>query len=149
MTFHPHTAGVVQTVGVDEGKYYLRTLDLWSDISPPRDHVTLVSVPFLDLYRSGSDRLELREGREPWSPRLFTAFRSQAPPAAVYRSRSLHVHFVSSRYAERSRGFRLLFTYHRVRVTVTVLFTYHRVRVTVTVLFTYHRVRVTVTALFT
>ena len=125
LTLQPHCAGLVQTPGADEGQYYQIKVDLWSDISPPPGHVTLVSVPLLDLH-SYADRLELREGVELWSPRLFTARRSQTIPAAVYRSRVLHVHFVSGPYAEKSRGFRLLFTYHRVRERPSSIASQHR-----------------------
>ena len=112
---HCH-AGVVQTLGLDEGKYYHDMLDLWSDISPPQGHVTLVSLPFLDLGPPYPDRVELRAGAQLRSPLLLEALRSQAPPAAVYRSRALHVHFVSGLYERTNRGFRLLFTYHKVGV---------------------------------
>ena len=112
--------GYVQTPGNDKEKVYSKLMDEWVQISPPFDHVTLVSMRSLNVHQYGNGRcpdvVELYEGGKTIEHRVWGVCGILPPPPKLCDTRELHVHFKSDSWSQRT-GFRLLFTHHPVSLS--------------------------------
>ena len=110
-------SGYVQTLGHDKGKLYSRLMDAWARISPPFDHVTLVSMRKLNVNQiengACTDFVEFYEGGTTLEHRIWSVCGTVPPAPKMSDARELHLHFKSDGFYERT-GFQLVFSHHPV-----------------------------------
>nr|KAG5693055.1 hypothetical protein BaRGS_028815 [Batillaria attramentaria] len=111
--------GYIQTPGLPPGtgREYPPLEESWVQVAVPSDHVVLVSFVYMFLRVDGYGRcrvetLELLTGERSEGNVVWSGCASLTPFPTVYEADVLHVHFSGDLTLDRSKGFRLLFSFH-------------------------------------
>ncbi|KAK7475968.1 hypothetical protein BaRGS_00032787 [Batillaria attramentaria] len=88
-------------------------MNTWVGVAVPAGHVVFVSMNFLDV--SCEDSVSLYKGGNSTSGGTIVWQKCHVflPRPVLLDTSEFHVHFRSSKYTVRGKGFRLLFTFHK------------------------------------